>query len=72
MTAQVIDLTREAAKRDAKKFRFTPKSETEFREAEGRSELLIWFEKYKDLGSHFMADQGAGLLMMADMMKLER
>jgi hypothetical protein len=70
--SNVVDIIHAAAKRDAKKYRFTPKSETEFREAEGRSELLIWFEKYKDLGSHFMADQGAGLLMMADMMKLER
>jgi hypothetical protein len=72
MTAQVIDLTREAAKRDAKKFRFTPRSATEQREFDARSELLLWYEKHKDLGSHFMADQGAGLLMMADMMRLDR
>jgi hypothetical protein len=65
-----IDWARD--KRDAKKFRFTPKSATELRENEARKELVLWVEKYKDLGSHFLAEQGTGLLMMADMLQLDR
>jgi hypothetical protein len=70
--SNVVDIIHAAAKRDAKKYRFTPKSATELREEQGRQALAQWAEEYKDLGSHFMAEQGTGLLMMADMMKLER
>jgi hypothetical protein len=70
--SNVVDIIHAAAKRDAKKYRFTPKSATEIRENEARKELVLWVEKHKDLGSHFLAEQGTGLLMMADMLQLDR
>jgi hypothetical protein len=66
MTAEVIDLTDYAAKRQ---FGFTPRSSTMMREALARSELAEWASKYQDLDAHFMAECGTDLLMLADKLR---
>lgn len=66
MSAQVFDLTTEAAKR---KFGFEPESAK--REAASR-DLRSWLSKYKDLGINVMEQQIGDLLQEIDMLRYDR
>lgn len=66
MTAKVINILDAAIKRDAQR---DAKSR---RIAAAQMELAAWTERYKDLGAHFVAQQGMALLMLSDILRSDR
>jgi uncharacterized protein (UPF0305 family) len=69
MSAELFDLTREAAKRNANKFGFIPLSEIR---DEASKDLKTWMERYKEHGTAFLEQQVCDLVQEIEALKYDR